>query len=78
MYYPVETLPEAVRWLAWMTPSAHVFEGMRAVMVDGVFRWDLLGRALLLDAVYLVVGGATFARAFAKARDEGRLLQTGE
>jgi ABC-2 type transport system permease protein len=78
VYYPVEILPESVRWLAWLTPSAHVFEGMRALMVEGVFRWDLLGRAVLLDLVYLGIGGATFAWAFAKAREEGRLLQTGE
>lgn len=78
VYYPVDTLPEAIRWIAWMTPSAHVFEGMRAVMVDGVFRWDLLGRAALLDLIYLAIGGATLAWAFAKAREEGRLLQTGE
>lgn len=78
VYYPVETLPEAVRWLAWLTPSAHVFEGMRALMVEGVFRWDLLGRALLLDVVYLGGGAAVFAWAFGKAREEGKLLQTGE
>jgi ABC-2 type transport system permease protein len=78
VYYPVETLPEAVRWLAWLTPSAHVFEGMRALMVEGVFRWDLLFRALLLDVVYLGAGAAIFAWAFAKAREEGKLLQTGE
>lgn len=78
VYYPVDILPEAVRWLAWLTPSAHVFEGMRAVMVDGVFRWDLLARAVALDIVYLGIGAATFAWAFGKAREEGRLLQTGE
>lgn len=78
VYYPVETLPEAVRWLAWLTPSAHVFEGMRALMVEGVFRWDLLLRALALDVVYLGAGAAIFAWAFAKAREEGKLLQTGE
>ncbi|MDF1792947.1 MAG: ABC transporter permease [Thalassobaculaceae bacterium] len=78
VYYPVETLPESVRWLAWLTPSAHVFEGMRALMVDDVFRWDLLGRAVALDVVYLGIGAATFAWAFGKAREEGKLLQTGE
>ncbi|MFX4220338.1 MAG: ABC transporter permease [Thalassobaculum sp.] len=78
VYYPVDILPESVRWLAWLTPSAHVFEGMRAVMVEGVFRWDLLGRAVALDIVYLGIGAATFAWAFGKAREEGRLLQTGE
>jgi len=78
VYYPVETLPEAVRWLAWATPAAHVFEGMRAVMVDGVFRWDLLARALLLDAVYMAIGAGVFLWAFRAARRDGRLLQMGE
>ncbi|WPZ35243.1 ABC transporter permease [Thalassobaculum sp. OXR-137] len=78
VYYPVDTLPEAVRWLAWLTPSAHVFEGMRALMVEDVFRWDLFGRAVLLDVVYLGIGSAVFAWAFGKAREEGKLLQTGE
>lgn len=78
VYYPVATLPEAVQWLAWSTPAAYVFEGMRAVMVDDVFRWDLLAGALALDAVYVAIGAAVFARAFAAARRDGRLLQTGE
>lgn len=78
VYYPVATLPESVQWLAWSTPAAYVFEGMRAVMVDGVFRWDLLAGALALDAVYVAIGAAVFAWAFAAARRDGRLLQTGE
>lgn len=78
VYYPVATLPDSVQWLAWSTPSAYVFEGMRAVMVDHVFRWDLLAGALALDAVYVAIGAAVFAWAFAAARRDGRLLQTGE
>ena len=38
VYYPVATLPGWLQPVAWATPSAYVFEGMRAVMVDGVFR----------------------------------------
>ena len=60
-----------------MTPSAYVFEGMRAVMFDGVFRLDLLAGALIADAVYLVIGGVIFAWSFNHARKEGR-LQVGE
>lgn len=78
VYYPVSTLPEAVQWLAWSTPSAYVFEGMRAVMVDQTFRWDLLAGALALDAVYVAIGAAVFAWAFAAARRNGGLLQIGE
>ena len=78
VYYPVSTLPDSIQWLAWATPSAHVFEGMRSVMVDHVFRWDRLAGALALDAVYVAIGAAVLTWAFAAARRDGRLLQTGE
>ncbi len=78
IYYPVSSLPEWLQIVAWMTPSAYVFEGMRAVMFDGVFRLDLLAGALIADAVYLVIGGLIFAWSFNHARKEGRLLQVGE
>ncbi|MFM8991691.1 MAG: ABC transporter permease, partial [Alphaproteobacteria bacterium] len=39
VYYPVATLPGWLQPLAWCLPTTHVFEGMRAAMVDGAFRW---------------------------------------
>ena len=57
---------------------AYVFEGMRAVMVEGVFRIDLMGRALALDLVYLAIGFSAFFFAFEDARRRGKLLQQGE
>ncbi len=78
VYYPVSVLPVWLQYLAWALPSAHIFEGMRAVMFQGVFRLDHFFAALALDAVYLLAGGAVFLYAFRKARERGSLLQTGE
>lgn len=78
VYYPVATLPEWLQVVAWCTPSAYVFEGMRAVMVEGVFRLDLLAGAIGVNIAYLAIGAAVFAWAFAGARDRGKLLQVGE
>ena len=78
IYYPVAILPEWLQIIAWCTPSAYVFEGMRAVMVDNHFRWDLMTGALLANLVYLFLGAAIFAWAFAGARNQGKLLQVGE
>lgn len=78
VYYPVAVMPEWLQAVAWATPSAYVFEGMRAVMFDGTFRIDLLAGALVMDAVYLAIGAAVFAWAFRSARREGKLLQMGE
>ena len=78
IYYPISTLPGWLQPVAWLTPAAYVFEGMRAVMYEGVFRWDLLAGALIVDAVYIVVGIVLFFVAFRWARREGKLLQQGE
>jgi ABC-2 type transport system permease protein len=78
IYYPISVLPEWLQWVAWATPSAYVFEGMRAVMFEHVFRWDLLLGAAVLDAIYIAAGAATFLYCFGRARALGKLLQQGE
>lgn len=78
VYYPVRVLPSWLQTIAWGTPSAHVFEGMRAVLLEGAFRWDHFWIATALDAVYLALGVGVFAWAMRNARERGTLLQMGE
>ena len=78
IYYPMSILPEWLKYIAAALPSALVFEGMRAVMFDGVFRHDLLWRALGLNVLYLALGIAVFMAFFQSARKRGLLHQTGE
>lgn len=78
VYYPIDTLPPAVRWIAYLLPSAPVFEGMRAVLVEHRFDGVLFAQALALLAVWLVVGAVAFMLLFRSARRHGLLLQSGE
>lgn len=78
IYYPVSILPHWLQPVALSLPSAQVFEGMRAVLVDGVFRSDLLLNAIGLNIIYLSIGTAIFLAAFRSARKRGSLLQIGE
>ncbi len=78
VYYPIATLPEWLQYVAAILPSSHVFEGMRAVLFDHVFRVDLLLHAALLNAVYLAGGFAAFLAFFKMARVRGQLLHVGE
>jgi ABC-2 type transport system permease protein len=78
IYYPVSTLPGWLRPVALALPGAHVFEGMRGVMVQHVFRPDALAWAFGLNVVYLIGAGLVFLAAFAGARNRGALLQPGE
>lgn len=78
VYYPIETLPQWLQYVAAILPSSHVFEGMRAVLFDHVFRVDLLLHAVLLNVVYLAAGFASFLAFFRIARVRGQLLHVGE
>jgi ABC-2 type transport system permease protein len=78
VYYPIAVLPGWLQPVAWVLPSAHVFESMRAVLLEGRFPWGHLWAAVSLDLVYLGIGVATFRFAIKYARVHGRLLQMGE
>jgi len=78
VYYPIGVLPSWLQAVAQVVPSAHVFEGMRAVLRDGVFQWDRFWFAVGLDVIYVVLGALLFAWAVRYAREHGTLLAVGE
>jgi len=78
VYYPVSTLPEVLQYVAWALPPTYVFEGMRALLIDHVFRADLMLHALALNAALMVAAAAAFRMLVDSARNQGSLLQTGE
>lgn len=78
VFYPIDVLPQWLQPVAAALPASHVFEGMRAVMIDGEFRFDLLQRAVGLDIAYLAVGAGVLMLAFRSARRRNLLLHVGE
>ena len=78
VYYPIGVLPEWLQPVAFALPSAHVFEGMRGVLLEGKFAWSHFWSALMQDGVYLCLGAFMFHLAVKHARVHGRLLQMGE
>ena len=78
VYYPIGVLPQWLQGVAWSLPSAHVFEGMRAVLLTGTFAWSHFWAAAALDFFYLAVGAVVFRLAIDYARMHGKLLQMGE
>jgi len=78
VYYPISVLPDWLEPIAYSLPAAHVFEGMRGVMLEHRFSWHHFGWSVGLNAVYLAVGFAAFLYAHRVARIRGLLLQSGE
>lgn len=78
VFYPVSVLPGWLQPVALATPAAHVFEGMRTVMLHGRFDAQAFWWAVGLNLGYLGIGAAVFLRMFGVARRRGLLLQVGE
>jgi ABC-2 type transport system permease protein len=78
VYYPVAVLPHWLQYVAWALPPTYVFEGMRALLIDHVFRADLMLEALLYNLVLFAAASTAFLLLLRSAREQGSLLQMGE
>ena len=78
VYYPVSVLPHWLQYLSWALPPTYVFEGMRALLIDHVFRADLMAAALVINAVLILASFAAFLALLRSARHHGSLLGGGE
>jgi ABC-2 type transport system permease protein len=78
IYYPVTVLPHWLQIVAWTLPPTYVFEGMRALLTDHVFRADLMVDAISIIVVLILASFAVFLMLLKSARQHGSLIQVGE
>ena len=78
VYYPVKVLPLWLQHISWCLPPTYVFEGLRALLTEHVFRADLMVSALVINAALLVASFAAFMALLNSARRHGSLLAGGE
>jgi len=78
VYYPVSVLPDWLQAIALTLPPTYVFEGMRALLIEHIFRADLMWRALGLNALWFGAGVFGFLQLLNAARRHGALMQAGE
>ncbi|MGH9807927.1 MAG: ABC transporter permease [Terriglobia bacterium] len=78
VYYPVSILPHWLQWVALALPPTYVFEGLRGIVLDGVFDGTMMVKAFALNVVYFALGLAAFRYFLQSARIHGSLVQMGE
>ena len=78
VYYPVAVLPEWLQWIALALPPTHVFEGLRALILESRFDGGSMITALGLNILYFTAASTVFALLLRSARRTGALMQTGE
>ncbi len=75
VFYPVSVLPKFLQYVAYIIPSTHVFEGMRQVIMSGVFPTVSLIISFALNILYLILAIWYFNRMFARVKERGLLLK---
>ncbi len=78
VFYPVSVLPAFLQPIAFIVPASHVFEGMRAALLNGHIAWNELGWALAMNVIWLIGASLIFRQQFQVARTRGALLSIGE
>jgi ABC-2 type transport system permease protein len=78
IYYPVTVLPNWLQYVAWSLPPTYVFEGMRSLLIDHVFRGDLMLESLAMNLVLFIASFAIFLALLRSARRHGSLIGGGE
>ncbi len=78
VYYPVDVLPGWLQAVSWALPPTYVFEGLRAVLNQGVVRGDLMAEALAINVGLFALATAAFLWFVRRSRVAGTLLQMGE
>ncbi|MCA3283098.1 MAG: ABC transporter permease [Roseomonas sp.] len=78
VFYPVSVLPGWLQPNSLAIPATHVFEGMRAALLDGRLAWDHLAYAFALDLIWLGLAAWLFMAQFQAARVRGALMNIGE
>lgn len=71
VYYPLDSLPTAIRNIATLTPLAHVFEAIRHQILIGHASWHHIYLSIVLAAAWLTTAIFFFYRMFNRARQRG-------
>jgi ABC-2 type transport system permease protein len=80
VYYPVDVLPDAMRWVATISPATYALEGIRETILDGAgvgAVWDELWPLLIIGAVSVPLGLEFFRRGERYAKRHGKLKRSG-
>lgn len=75
VFYPVASLPAWMQAVSVMIPPSHVFEAMRAALLEGKLVQSQLWTADLMAVGYLVLAAWGFGRVFKRVVGTGQLAR---
>jgi ABC-2 type transport system permease protein len=80
VYYPVTVLPQWMQWLSTVSPATYALKGIRGAVLDGHglgASWGQIWPLMLLGALAIPLGMATFRGGERYAKRHGKLKRSG-
>ena len=80
VYYPVSVLPQAMQWIATISPATYALRGMRAAILDGAgvgAVWGDIWPLIVIGLVSVPLGIWVFRRGELHAKRHGKLKRSG-
>jgi ABC-2 type transport system permease protein len=80
VYYPVEVLPQAMQWIATISPATYALRGMRSAILDGAgvgAVWGDIWPLIVIGVVSVPLGIWVFRRGELHAKRHGKLKRSG-
>lgn len=71
VFYPVEVLPQWMRYVSDVLPMTYVFSGVQQYMLTGIFPVTLLYYSFVLNIIYFIAMVALFKYSFERAKRYG-------
>ena len=78
VFYPISTLPAALRAFSAIIPPSYVFESMRSILTTGTFPANLASNLVigaLLAVIYLLITSRFFVRIYRKNLISGNIAR---
>lgn len=75
VFYPISALPKILHPIANILPASYVFEGMRGVVLQGTFSFELFLAGTLLGILYLIFASWILVRVYRSALKKGFLTR---
>ncbi len=80
VYYPVSVLPDAMQWIATISPATYALRGMRSAILDGAgvgAVWGDIWPLIVIGIVSVPLGIWVFRRGELHAKKHGKLKRSG-
>jgi ABC-2 type transport system permease protein len=80
VYYPVEVLPQAMQWIATISPATYALRGMRSAILDGAgvgAVWGDIWPLIIIGVISVPLGIWVFRRGELHAKRHGKLKRSG-